>query len=286
MSSAVDRRIGVFYPYHRGGISERTTWSIFLVGCGGTGSFIAHALAQAKASKMGFSEKIDRIVFIDPDDVEERNIGRQNFAPADICYNKAQTLAFRYNLAFGLNIEWIGDFFKKDMLPKRETSQSRTMVIGGVDTGKARRDIKHIIKEREENIVWMDCGNGYDRGQITIGNTFSKKELKKSVDPDVNIAHYLPYPSLALPELLGDEEVEMLSCSEALEREAQGLYVNRFMACMAGEYLRNFLESNLKHFLTWMNLQSMEMVTLPICQYHIDRYSGLCRFSLISGPMS
>ena len=57
-------------------------WAILLVGVGGTGSFVAHILAQlacwAKTANIDM-----RLYFIDPDIVEQRNLVRQNFCPTD-----------------------------------------------------------------------------------------------------------------------------------------------------------------------------------------------------------
>jgi len=264
-------RRAVFYPVSRWGISENTRWHIYLIGCGGTGSFIAHALAQLAASPRG--EAAQRVILVDPDLVEERNIGRQNFAPADVGYPKAQVLALRYNLAFGTEFEWIHNAFEEALLPKNATALARILLIGAVDTGKARRTIAQALKERHDDVVWLDAGNGYDRGQVIIGNSFARKELAQSVDENLNIARCLPYPSLALPELLKAENKAGLSCAQAVENEVQGLFVNRFMASIVGQYLYWLLQGQLSVSQTWVHLDKLEMVSVPVNQFNIDRYS-------------
>ena len=261
----------MFYPVSRWGISENTRWSVFLVGCGGTGSFIAHALAQLAASPPG--EAVHRVVLVDPDLVEQRNIGRQNFAPADVGYPKAQVLALRYNLAFGTEFEWIHSPFEATLLPRNATALTRILLIGAVDTGKARRTIAQALKERHDDVVWLDAGNGYDRGQVIIGNSFSRKALSQSVDANLNIARCLPYPSLALPELLKAETRSAPSCAQAVENEVQGLFVNRFMASIVGQYLYWLLQGHLSASQTWVHLDKLEMVSVPVNQFNIDRYS-------------
>jgi len=271
MSSPPSARRAVFYPVSRWGISENTRWSVFLVGCGGTGSFIAHALAQLAASATG--EVMQRVILVDPDLVEQRNIGRQNFAPADIGYPKAQVLALRYNLAFGTEFEWIHGPFEEALLPKNATALTRILLIGAVDTGKARCTIAKVLKERHDDLVWLDAGNGYDRGQVVIGNSFSRKDLLQSVDENLNIARCLPYPSLALPELLKSERKSAPSCAQAVENEVQGLFVNRFMASIVGQYLYWLLQGKLSVSQTWVRLDKLEMVSVPVNQFNIDRYS-------------
>ena len=274
MPSPAEQRNVVFYPTGRWAISENTAWNVYLVGCGGTGSFIAHSLAQLKASQPAPGRGLGRIVLIDPDLVEARNIGRQNFAPADTGYPKAQALAFRYNLAFGIDMEWVNGRFDASLLPKTSISLSRLLLIGAVDNGRARRTIAEALKKRSDDALWLDAGNGYDRGQVAIGNTFARRLLATSVDPNINIARYLPYPSLALPELLRDEPRPEPSCAQAVETESQSLYMNRFMASIVGEYLRRLVAGQLSIFHTWIHLATMEMVSVPVSAHNIQRYSG------------
>lgn len=275
MSSDPKMRTVAFYPTGRRGISENARWNICLVGCGGTGSFIAHALAQLKASQPPGGGAVGRVILVDPDRVEERNIGRQNFAPGDIGHPKAQALAFRYNLGFGIDFEWVIEPFRPGLLPKDTSSLSRILVVGAVDTGEARRSIASALKERHDDVVWLDAGNGLDRGQVVIGNAFQRAMLSHSVDPDIDIARYLPYPSLALPELLHSDPRPEPSCAEAAQVDLQGLFVNRFMASIVGEYLHRLLRGQLAVSQTWIHLRPMEMVSVPIDQYNIDRYSTL-----------
>ena len=77
---------------------------VILAGCGGTGSFLALHLARLAYHLHETRGLRLPLVFVDPDAVEPKNLGRQNFAPAEVGRNKAQALAWRYNLAFGLDI--------------------------------------------------------------------------------------------------------------------------------------------------------------------------------------
>ena len=44
------------------------------------------------------------VYFVDPDVVEHKNCYRQNFCEAEIGRNKAESMAFRYGLAWGIEI--------------------------------------------------------------------------------------------------------------------------------------------------------------------------------------
>jgi len=118
-------------------------------------------------------------------------------------------------------------------------------------------------------------GSAELHGQVAIGNTFVGEEVVSSMDKEVNVARYLPYPSLSLPELLEEDPEPTPSCAEAVENKKQGLYVNRFMAGIAGEYLRRLISGELAVFQTWVDLSSLEMVSVPVNKYHMERLSRL-----------
>ena len=77
---------------------------ITLVGCGGTGSLVARALARILYDMQQRRLHLPQVRFIDFDTVEAKNCGRQLFQPAEIGQPKSAVLARRYNLAFGLEI--------------------------------------------------------------------------------------------------------------------------------------------------------------------------------------
>ena len=51
--------------------------------------------------------------------------------------------------------------------------------------------------------------------------------------------------------------------------------MNRFMASIAGEYLRRLILGELAVFQTWVDLSRLEMASVPVNQYHISRLSHL-----------
>ena len=77
---------------------------LYLVGCGGTGSWLAPSLCRI-ARTLNEKGKATNLIFVDPDIVEQKNVLRQNFCDAEIGLNKAQTLALRYSLSWGVKIE-------------------------------------------------------------------------------------------------------------------------------------------------------------------------------------
>ena len=84
---------------------------IVLVGTGGTGSHLARAVARIIAHMQSLRMNVPSLTLIDPDTVEERNVSRQLFSPAEIGMNKAEAIAQRLSCALGLSIEWIPEAF-------------------------------------------------------------------------------------------------------------------------------------------------------------------------------
>ena len=80
---------------------EHNKLRIIQVGAGGTGSFAALAIARF-LYELKESGKAAEMLIIDPDVVEAGNIPRSNFCAAEIGSFKAQTLATRIALAWGL----------------------------------------------------------------------------------------------------------------------------------------------------------------------------------------
>ena len=77
---------------------------VIVVGLGGTGAQVARSVARL-AYDMGRARlHVPAIQFVDPDTVEEKNIGRQLFSYGDLGQNKAHVLAVRFNAALGLSI--------------------------------------------------------------------------------------------------------------------------------------------------------------------------------------
>src|SRR5581483_4175527 len=61
--------------------------NLWIVGCGGTGSHMADAVAQLWIATNGMKRTptpLKQMYLVDPDIVELKNVGRQRFCPADV----------------------------------------------------------------------------------------------------------------------------------------------------------------------------------------------------------
>ena len=226
-----------------------------LVGCGGTGSWLAPAVVRVgKVLRERFEKKV-RIRFYDPDQVEEKNIFRQNFCAAEIGANKAESLAERYGLAWGVEIEAVAG--KLDPSPCAE--EELNIIIGCVDNWQGRRSI--FFKSGSKSTWWLDSGNSKSSGQILLGSCKAAK-IKNSFKFD-GICTWLPAPAVQHPELIEEPELEEvaedenLSCAEMALRDSQGLAINQRMAAEAADYLvRMLITKDLHKYATYIDLES------------------------------
>src|SRR5262245_28482851 len=112
---------------------------LILVGCGGTGSWLAPSVARIARLQRDQGRDVT-VFFCDHDTVEAKNIPRQHFCDAELGRNKAVTLAARYSAAWGVEIVAVPKRFRSaDVEVDRGT---QTIVIGCVDNAAARKEIE------------------------------------------------------------------------------------------------------------------------------------------------
>jgi len=240
-------------------IGEPAAITLALVGCGGTGSFAALHLARLAYESRRSGLELD-LVFIDPDVVEDKNIGRQNFCPPEIGQPKAYALASRYNLAFGLEIGTIQNRVGRlDLVNCTQRYNSMLLVVGCVDSPAARREIVAALAGKGKNkfaVWWLDAGNSERSGQVLIGNGDKLK-----IDEALGCVG-LPWPSEQEPGIVTPPPTPPpageggLSCAEALQANVQSLMINQAMAGWLGVYAsRLLLSRDLDIYQTWLDLQ-------------------------------
>lgn len=232
------------------------TVHLALVGCGGTGSWLAPAVARiGRLLGERFSKQVT-ITFIDPDQVEEKNVYRQNFCQAEIGRNKAETLAYRFGLAWGLEIHALAEAFSN----KRGWREHNLLVlIGCVDNAPARRDIWKTVKAVRDRVWWLDCGNERNSGQVLLG---CGAKLAENIASLPGRCAWLPAPAVQHPDLLeGMPNVEIgpggMSCADIALADSQGLAINQRMAAEAADYLvRMLITRDLRKYATYIDLES------------------------------
>lgn len=160
MSAGNPERMNVFDP-------NTHIQTIVIVGCGGTGAQVARIVARIVYDMRRARLHTPGILLVDPDIVEEKNVGRQLFTPADAALKlpKVEVVGRRLNMALGLDIAWSVEPFDAEKHGSRYGSQ---LVIGCVDNHLARREL-----HKAQGIL-IGAGNYRDGGQVVIGNVATR----------------------------------------------------------------------------------------------------------------
>lgn len=234
---------------------------VTLVGCGGTGSFLALHLARLAYHARQRHGLDVGLCLVDPDHVEEKNIGRQNVCPAEIGQNKARALATRYSVAFGLEIFFAERPFDNSVVLNQHNAF--TLIVGAVDNAAARKIIHATTCDGGSRWWWLDCGNHDHAGQVLLGN---RDDLDAPEISPLGFCSGLPLPSVQHPELLTVQPTRRAeSCADLALADAQSLMINQAMATYAAQYIyRLILTRDLDIYATYVDLVSGSARSLPI----------------------
>lgn len=245
--------------------------TVCLVGCGGTGSHLAQALARIAAHLRARRDEL-RLIFVDGDEVEDKNVGRQLFTQSDIGKNKAQALAARFSALFGLAIDAVPEMATVDVLAglggirKKYggKNESTGILVGAVDTAVARKSLHGALRAQSCWHLWLDCGNHDYSGQVAVGNETDPEQLAGAIK--FGLCTRLPAPSLVYPNILeATARTLRENCAAAMEDNLQGLMVNTQVAAIAAAYLdRLLVHRRLTQFETYFSQEPLSMRSTPI----------------------
>jgi PRTRC genetic system ThiF family protein len=240
--------------------------TIHLIGCGGTGSWLAPHLARITKLLQDVHHLGVRLVFWDHDTVEEKNIFRQNFCEAEIGTNKAETLARRYGLAWGIEIialplPFSADVMYRNNLGDRYGDNNMPVFITCVDKNAPRQDVTKVCSQHFG--WWLDCGNFKTAGQVSVGRGLAAREPSPLRFPSMTT--WTPLPSVQFRGILEDEpetrkeEVDYseMSCAEIALVDEQGLSINPAIATTAASMLMKLLVmKDLQHHCAYVSIDS------------------------------
>jgi len=242
-----------------------------VVGAGGTGSYVIPAIARLMFELKQSQNKPVEMLIVDPDVVESGNIPRSNFCAAEVGSFKAQSLAKRITLAWGLECHYSNELFdsEKHLAAQSHDYRSLKVIVGCVDNHLARRDIHRSIEKYRgyrssdaPDLWWIDGGNGRSSGQVLVGS--NTKKIKPALHfTGTSICRTLPAPSLVHPDLLEAEknaespDRERLSCPDRIRLGEQSLNINQRVAVEMAEMLTEmFLTRSLRRFASYFDLES------------------------------
>jgi PRTRC genetic system ThiF family protein len=252
------------------GVFDPNTYikTVTIVGCGGTGAQVARIVGRMAYDMQRSRKHAPQIVLIDPDRVEEKNVGRQLFSPSLLGKNKAECLGRMLNLALGLEVRWIPDHVDA---VRHFDRYGGNLVISCVDNHEARKEISRV------NGCGVYAGNHTDSGQVCIGNVDDPDLMRKFINGRDGKYPYLPKEGLLFPELLQAEPPRPIpettaSCAELVAEGSQHLLVNDMMATVAGQYVYKLLHRQpIYSFLTYISIGEMPtMRSLPICRDELE----------------
>ena len=246
----------ILLPHH-------DTLHVILVGTGGTGSYVAPALARLAVIAQAHWNQI-RLTWCDPDWVEPKNIPRQNFSHAEIGQHKAETLARRYSAAWGLPITAITTRYSAALHQELVKWNETILLIDCVDNPGTRVMFQQILTTNEgasaPRCWWLHSGNWRSNGQILVGSAVRPAGLTHACDLAPHCTS-VPSPGLQHPELLREVAEHRLaregSCADMAIADAQSLTVNQYAAAVVADYaLRLMITGDLRRFATYFDLDS------------------------------
>ena len=145
---------------------------VLVVGCGGNGSAIAAGLPYFHQALLAYGHPEGlHVTLLDADVISPTNCVRQPFSRSEIGLYKAVVLANRLNLFWGLDWQGIPEH-----LDTKRRLDGVDIVIGCVDTRKARAAIAKCAEDWSEVDYWMDLGKQRRQRSIHSGRTFESKE--------------------------------------------------------------------------------------------------------------
>ncbi len=228
--------------------------AIIVVGCGGTGGFVADGLARLLPQSIN-------LVLIDMDTVEERNLNRQSFTTADVGLFKSEALAKRLTCKYQRPIQY-------SVLPVGASDLPRGIVVGCVDNGPARQA---IAKHLHDGQWWVDSGNGRNFGQVLIDNSKTEK-LRPSFLAD--LCGRLPLPTIQQPALLA-QAPRQRTCAEAVAADDQSPTINQAMGALVLEVVRRILEGTCPWMQLYLDLDAGTLTPTMATPEVVSRLTGI-----------
>src|SRR5882672_3064205 len=230
--------------------------NVLVVGCGGTGSTIASGLVFLHQALLAFGHPHGlRVTLVDGDRISRANCVRQPFSESEIGLYKADVLASRINMFWGL--DWESDIRFLD--ERWRGGESPHLLISCVDSRKARKSITQT-EAYTRSSYWLDLGNNAETGQFVLGQPRTVTVAKGALR--------LPNVADLFPEIIDaklDAKDKLPSCSALEALESQSPFVNQTLAYQALAMLAQlFRRGRLSYHGGFMNLITGRTSPLPV----------------------
>lgn len=218
-----------------------------VIGAGGTGGYLIPNLGRMVGIKNKEGAE-HTVTIVDADNVEEKNLLRQNFSPNDIAKNKAEVMATRYGRAFGETFYYLAEYIETAEQVKQLIKQEKktTVIIDCVDNNKTRFILKEGIRQYHEeennstnNTIMISSGNEEYAGQVVFSYKIGQyadfyRENLELKDQSPDLIDIFPDMNIGL---LPDEE----SCAERAVSAPQNIATNMTAADIIFGYVNKLL---------------------------------------------
>ena len=189
-------------------IAQPKNYAIFILGAGGTGSWLCSFL-----DKMSL---FNDVIVMDGDIVEDKNVLRQNFKSTDVNKNKAEVVANANQMSFVHG--FITDTAIFHQIMDEFPAGTIPMLVGCLDNNASRK-LAHDFMNEVADAVWIDGGNAERHGQAYICIK-ENGEFVQGYESPLDIDE-------AFQNFLGDERrPDQISCAEHSESAPQNVTAN------------------------------------------------------------
>lgn len=149
----------------------RTRYVFIIIGVGGTGSLLARDLPKL------LIDTPHKMLLVDGDVVEKKNMLRQSYQEQDIGEHKAVALSSKINTFYNTHCEALGMFLTKNEIVEycEQNIVYTPVIIGCVDNDATRK----IIEDTFNQLDWcyyLDSANGEYEGNIYIAYKLDGKK--------------------------------------------------------------------------------------------------------------
>lgn len=214
--------------------------TITVIGAGGNGTMFCQHLAHIVYAYQELYARRIVVTVMDGDAVSAANVGRQAYGMNELFQNKAQIIVSKINRVYGF--EWLANP-KHFTYPKTHEEKKNlageicsNFIVTAVDNVHTREELYNFItwwrmrnKQPEYNpFFWVDMGNTKTTGNVVVESV----EMGWS-SPLIEYADYYPK---------GKERNEP-SCSLAQALNEQSMFVNKYCATIAAQWLWECLTS-------------------------------------------
>ena len=244
---------------------------ITVVGCGGTGAFVAEGLCRL------FTGRQATIVLVDHDRVEPHNLLRQNFYREDVGRFKSQALADRLAKQYGRPIGYSVYPFREDDSGQGYPGlppHGGGLIIGCADNAAARRAMAECLGGGP--CQWLiDAGNDTNWGQVLIGNVADPSYWEEPAI-DGETYYLVPAPTLQRPDLLTTVPTTPpdLDCAAALDLTDQDPTINQMMASLVLQVVRRLVAGTCPFMGLYLDMDQGTVTPSYVTPEAVERVMG------------